>query len=34
MALCGDARQAEDIVADVLARACEKWTRVSGLEQP
>jgi DNA-directed RNA polymerase specialized sigma24 family protein len=34
MVLCGDARQAEDIVADVLARAYEKWTRVSGLEQP
>jgi RNA polymerase sigma-70 factor (sigma-E family) len=34
MILCGDARQAEDIVADVLARAYEKWTRVSGLDQP
>jgi RNA polymerase sigma-70 factor (sigma-E family) len=34
MVLCGNARQAEDVVADVLGRAYEKWARIGALEQP
>lgn len=34
MVLSGDARQAEEIVADVLGRTFERWTRVSTVEQP
>lgn len=34
MVLSGDVRQAEDVVADVLARAYEKWARVSSVDQP
>jgi RNA polymerase sigma-70 factor (sigma-E family) len=33
MALSGDAREAEEIVADVLARAYEQWDRISGLDR-
>ena len=34
MVLCGDARLAEDLVADVLGRAFEKWARIDTTEQP
>ena len=34
MVLSGDARLAEDVVADVLARAYERWPRVAAMEQP
>ena len=34
MVLCGNARLAEDVVADVLGRAYEKWARISELDQP
>jgi RNA polymerase sigma factor (sigma-70 family) len=33
MALSGDACEAEEIVADVLARAYERWDRISRFEQ-
>jgi RNA polymerase sigma-70 factor (sigma-E family) len=32
MVLCGDARLAEDLVADVLGRAYELWPRIGSLE--
>jgi RNA polymerase sigma-70 factor (sigma-E family) len=34
MVLCGDARRAEELVADALARAYERWSRISELDQP
>ena len=34
MVLSGDARLAEDVVADVLGRAYEKWPRIAQLDQP
>lgn len=34
MVLSGDARQAEDVVAEVLARAYEKWAHIAAVEQP
>lgn len=33
MVLTGDARASEEIVADVLARAYERWDRIGGLER-
>lgn len=33
MVLTGDARRAEDIVADVLARAYERWDRIGVMDQ-
>lgn len=34
MVLTGDAHMAEDIVADVLARAYERWNRIGAMSQP
>lgn len=34
MVLCGDARRAEELVADTLARAYEQWARISMMDQP
>lgn len=34
MVLCGDARLAEDVVADVLGRAYEQWSRIGAMEHP
>ena len=34
MVLTGDTRLAEDIVADVLARAFERWDHIAGVAQP
>lgn len=34
MVLCGDARLAEDLVADVLARSFERWQRIGKVDQP
>lgn len=34
MVLTGDARLAEDIVADVLGRAFEQWVRIGAMEYP
>ncbi len=34
MVLTGDARLTEDVVADVLARAYERWDRIAALDQP
>lgn len=32
--LCGDRVLAEDLVADVWAKACEKWARISAVDYP
>lgn len=34
MVLCGDARLAEDVVADVLSRAYERWAKITALDHP
>src|SRR5262245_20475122 len=34
MVLCGDPRLAEDLVADVLDRAFERWRRIETTDQP
>lgn len=34
MALTGDARLAEDVVQDVLARAFQRWDRIAALDRP
>jgi len=34
MALTGDARLAEDVVQDVLARAFQRWDRIAAVDRP